>query len=155
MRHMGIPELLIFLLILASLVAPVWISQKAKPLGPLPYKWGTFIGIQSGLLGIGLLIAAIVDLGSPMQRDAALWELGLFTAIVGCALFGAVGACRRRRWGAVALIVFYLLSAVAAPSYIPAWLALVIGNTIYFRKRWTMMGPRKEQPLSAAKAQGT
>jgi hypothetical protein len=31
---------------LVILVAPIWFAVKARPLGPLRYRWGAFMGLQ-------------------------------------------------------------------------------------------------------------
>jgi hypothetical protein len=52
-------------LVLLSLVLPIWIAARAKPIGNKSYKWGTYIGVMAGLLGF-----LFVSVGL-FERDAS------------------------------------------------------------------------------------
>lgn len=139
MRPLGAPEL-VLLLAVALVVVPIWISQKAKPLGGLPYKWGTFMGIVTAMLAISLGTTMLIG-----NAPISLLELGLAGVLIACALAGAVGTLRRRQWGAIAILLAYLPLAVAGPSYILGVLLLSVGNALYFKKRWTLMALGQQQ----------
>jgi hypothetical protein len=88
---------IVFLVILG---APIWFSVKTRPVGPLRYRWGTFVGFQ------GLLVAVIAFRYTAVAfaQDVGLgaWLIATFTLL---AVVAGVGIIRRKRWGVVSLIV--------------------------------------------------
>ena len=67
---------IVFLVILG---APIWFSVKTRPVGPLRYRWGTFVGFQ------GLLVAVIAFRYTAVAfaQDVGLgaWLIATFTLL--------------------------------------------------------------------------
>jgi hypothetical protein len=86
----------------------LWIALKAKPLGPMPYRWGTWVGMQIAEESV-LLAISTARLGASLVLTAALYILAVMSAIASC------GILRRRRFGVVAFVCTYLLLIPIAP----------------------------------------
>lgn len=122
---------------------PIWFSMKARPLGPLPYRWGTFVGIWSLLFSFGLLGTILNN-----RRDS---ELPIFVIIPVLGMAGAIGVLRRKRWGVVsflvsqaALVLLGVLLQDSDEAVKPALRAFApmagIGiNLWYFGRRWRLL----------------
>ena len=122
---------------------PIWFSIKARPLGPLRYRWGTFVGIWSLLLSFGLLGTMLNN-----RKDS---ELPIVTIIPALGIVGAIGVLRRKRWGVVAYLAsqtaFALLAILVQDSnesLSPALRATapIVGigiNLWYFGRRWRLL----------------
>ncbi len=123
--------------------SPVLFSVKARPLGDLPYRWGTFVGICAILLSVGLVGSAIRTTEDSRSPIAAVFALVEFAA--------AIGVLRRKRWGVVLLLSLHtfliLLAALSqdieaqlTPSQVVAYLTGIGINVWYFGRRWHLMG---------------
>jgi len=142
MPILGWPELTLLLGILILLHAPVWPAMRAKPLGPLPYRWGCYVGIQSFLASAVLLVEAYSFAGNhPLLAAASALQAVLLAS-------AGIGLLRRRRWGVACLFAGYL-TREAVPAMAgsgSAFIGLIatlifLGiNLLYFGKRWTWMG---------------
>jgi hypothetical protein len=122
---------------------PIWFSLKARPLGPLPYRWGTFVGIWSLLISFGLL--------GTILNNRKNSELPIFAVIPVLGMAGAIGILRRKRWGVVSflvsqavLILLGVLFQDSDEAVKPALRALgpVSGigiNLWYFGRRWRLL----------------
>ena len=127
-------------------LASIWIALRAKPLGVLPYRWGTYCVIETGLVGVSLSLATV---------NVQNWNaFTLFVMLWGSAsLHAAIGLFRRRRYGVVFLILSELITFLGDPiraafglpgvgqpgSGLPLPVVL-IANIVYFKKRWKAMG---------------
>jgi hypothetical protein len=121
----------------------IWFSVDARPLGPLRYRWGTFLGLQCVILPLILLLPRMIE----AMRDGGTEEAIFWGIITTLPPVAAVGLLLRKRWGAVMFILmqsaFLVLPAVlASPEDLPplsraitgfVWLAI---NTWYFARRW-------------------
>ncbi len=134
--------------------APIWFSVKARPLGPLPYRWGTFVGSCAILASIALLRTAVADM-----RDYGSPVLAVLTAMH---IAGTIGVLRRRRCGAASLLLsqaaIIVLNAFSLDSdgnpQNPMTFAPLLGVAIngwYFGRRWRLMD-RHWQHATAAQA---
>jgi hypothetical protein len=134
------------IVILVMLGVPIWLCVKTRPLGPLRYRWGTFMGIQCIVIAvISLRYAAIVsDQGGTLEAGV----LAMFTLL---ALVAGVGVLRRKRWGVVSfflvnvsLILLPLLISTTEDEFNPSrTIAPLAGlgiNIRYFARRWKFMG---------------
>jgi hypothetical protein len=98
------------LLQLVFAVVSLWIALKAKPLGPMPYHWGTWVGMQTaGQTVLFVIWCVTARLGASLVLTAALYILALMSAIASC------GILRRRAFGVVALVCTYLLWILSVP----------------------------------------
>jgi hypothetical protein len=142
------PDAIGALSFVAGVVVPIWIATKAKPLGPFPYRWGVYTGIEMAVTAVVLLVLGF----SAVERSVAV--AGSILALIAIvAALGAVGTLRRKRWGALLSIVTLVLLIVVpffnAFSYTPQtqqpWQAIpilivLIVNVFYFKKRWGTLG---------------
>lgn len=146
-RSMGF-ELALVALGLAIWVPLLWFSIKAKPLGNKPYRWGTYIGITTGLLALIGLLSVIPKKFNNLDIDMFLYLLFIVTAAI-----SSWGILRRRRVGVVMFVVSYTLLFIL-PTFLEVKykrpmssknnqgpLALyTIVTFVYFKRRWTLMG---------------
>jgi uncharacterized membrane protein YeaQ/YmgE (transglycosylase-associated protein family) len=134
-------------IILVVQVIPIWISMRAKPLIYRPYRWGTYVGIITGI--IGAYWASMLFSASDIYGR----ETGI--ALCCSAVLCSVGILRRRKYGVIMFVTTYLLLIMAVPfmramrnepltpeqqgQSFPTlvFLGLTLG---YFVKRWPLMG---------------
>jgi hypothetical protein len=120
-----ITQVILAILNFVFYVAAVVISQRAKPLGDKPYRWGVYVGMTAGWMALLLFVSAVVAF-------AAGHLSGGFTLFIN-ALFAAVsclGIVRRRRFGAVSLGLAYAMLVLISPylASMPNWPLFVINN---------------------------
>jgi hypothetical protein len=131
---------------------PIWIAIKARPLASAPYRWATWIAVETTLLSLVVLCSGIpIVIKRGMDTGAVLY---LLLSVLG--LVAAVGLFRRMRLGVIFLIASELYLIVLGPmletlyhrpetknpSLRPfALLVLVVANLFYFSKRWKSMQP--------------
>jgi drug/metabolite transporter (DMT)-like permease len=134
-------------IILVVQVIPIWISVKAKRIGGKPYRWGTYVGIITGLFG------AVFASGRLSASDNYGREIRI--ALCVSAILCSVGILRRRKYGVVLFVITYLLLMMAVPfisamrdepltpqqqgQSFPTLVFLGL-TTGYFVKRWRLMG---------------
>jgi hypothetical protein len=135
--------------------AIIWVSSKAKPLSGKPYRWGTYVGITTGL--VALTFSSLIFSGSDSYgREAA-------TVMTVSAFACSVGLLRRQKFGVVMFVITCVVLVLFSPwldamrgtqpspaqsgQGIPVLLYLGI-TTSYFVKRWKLMGKPKtlDQP---------
>jgi hypothetical protein len=147
-ESMGWPEVIGALFFIAGILVPIWIAIGAKPLGPFPYRWGTYNGIEIALTAAALLAFAVSAWrGNAVAGGSILVSMGILGAL------GAVGTLRRKRWGAMVTIVMLALLAVVpffnvfnyTPQTQQPWQAIpilivLVVNVFYFKKRWKALG---------------
>jgi hypothetical protein len=155
MWKLGLPELFVI-----ALIGLMVFSMRAKPLGDLPYCWGTWLGISNGLFGLAFLLVSFFV-------PTAVSGSNLFAAILFVGPFALVsfGLLRRRRFGVVAFFVVNLLFCVigvlldwshhasALEPYDPMQALLILipsaiflgANWSYFDKRWKFMSKDDRQ----------
>jgi hypothetical protein len=123
--------------------SPIWFSVKARRLGPLPYRWGTYVGIWSLLFSFALLVAVAKELGGSEQLIVGIIPM--------LEMAGAIGVLRRKRWGVALLLTSHVALILVraflsdsddmpAPSALLAATAGVGVNLWYFGRRWRLMG---------------
>ncbi len=131
---------------------PIWISVNAKPLGDRPYRWGTYVGIITALVGIILLLTS--NRLIPAFLDGNVIGPSLIVCLLVCAALCSIGILRRRKFGVVMFVITYLALIMVGPfldamrnqpatprqqgQSFPVLVFLVI-TTIYFKKRWRLM----------------
>ena len=144
----GWPEAVGALSFVVGIVVPIWIAMKARPLGPFPYRWGIYTGIEMAVTAVVLLALGLSTLGRSVPVAGSILVLiGIITAL------GAAGTLRRKRWGALLSIVMLAVLIVVpffnAFNYTPQtqqpWQAIpilivLIVNIFYFKKRWRALG---------------
>ena len=94
--------------------AAIWISQKAKPLGTHPYRWGLYIGLTTAWMSLWLAISAIRGSG---PHTLLRWILFL---TAGCAAISSLGILCRKRFGMVPLAISYAMLILISPFVEPA-----------------------------------
>ena len=134
------------LILLAVWIPLLWFSIKAKPLGNKPYRWGTYIGITTGLatLSFGLIAFPKVLNGN----ISGLLLVLLFTSLGGLCCWGIL---RRRRIGVILFVICYGLLILSPPYFasvdnlpertgiaLPLLLYTLV-TFIYFKRRWNLM----------------
>ncbi len=143
MRSIGFPELIIIAVILAAVIIPIWIARKAKPIGTLPYRWGTYLGVSTAVWAIWMLLfAAFIKNNS----EARFVFLG-FTAL---SLATSFGLLKRYRWGVIVFFVLVLpvvfFTRLPGPTNLFGPLinwgleaVALLCSAVYFRKRWDVL----------------
>jgi len=134
----------------------IWISEKAKPLAGRPYRWGTYVGIMSGVAAAAICLFALIF-------SVVLGGFGFVLAILVVTPFtvASVGILRRKRFGVIVFLAMWAITVlamcagpvltlfggkvsgeVAVRAGALGALALgllVVPNCIYFAKRWKLM----------------
>jgi hypothetical protein len=135
-------------IVIVAIGIPILIAMKAQPIGALPYRWGLYVGIETAVLAAFLTVGTV----SALTKGANL------SAVVGCtwvlcAIVGAVGVLKRKRWGTIFALLAYVQLMVWPPLFnrlqgVPASqaagpglmsLVFILCNISYFRKRWASM----------------
>jgi hypothetical protein len=156
------PYLLLYLVFSAL---ALWLASRAKPLGTMPYRWGTWVGLQTAWMAVTLIISCLtVRAGASLVSTAALSVLALTAAAA------SFGILRHRRFGVVAFVCTYLLLIPIGPFLdtapgqpyvitirenpltgfhssmsLPTIIAILstagyfICTVIYFKRRWPLM----------------
>jgi hypothetical protein len=133
----------------------IWISVKAKPLAGLPYRWGTYVGIITGFGALAFLLITLVP-------NIGAYEKGIGAVVGLCSTVCCIGILRRRKFGAVMFVIAYTLMIVVGPflsilrdqpltapvQTVLAQLVFLIMTTIYFQRRWHVMGSSKPSELA-------
>jgi hypothetical protein len=142
----------------------IWDSEKAQPIGRLQYRWGTYVGLMSG---IGAVLTFLVFVTSGTSLSKGIGEstgsgLGLFifAGLIVCVPYGvaSIGILRRKRFGVVTFLTLWTITVLAmfSPflsigarsadallklgiSALVALLVLVAPNYWYFARRWKFM----------------
>ena len=139
---MSLGDLIVGIELLVPVVS-VSIARRAKPLGPHRYRWGTYVGLVTTAVGVGMVLLTFI------QLDALSGFL--FGVLSGSLLGAGVGLLCRRRFGVIALLAAPLVWALVAgthPAVAPAGVAwntlaggsiLTLPNVPYFWKRWQAM----------------
>ena len=160
----------LFALDLVFFLLGIWLGQRANDLGPMPYRWGTFVGIETAWLSL-LFVLSSVRAFSPNNVAAAsdLAGLALLAAIA------SIGILRRSTFGVVAFALTYAALFLLSPfleslpgesllvrmrsrslsvsesisrATLPYVLAAVSGiayvicTLMYFKRRWAYMKKR-------------
>jgi hypothetical protein len=130
--------------------ASIGLSATARPLGSLPYRWGTLVGIWSVLVALFLFRLYMTS-----GRAEILAILALVYLAIGA------GILLRSRVGVALLLVTQTLSLIAGLLVRNQDVTVRIGqgvvgllllgaNLRYFGRRWTLMGRR---PVPAPETQ--
>ena len=123
---------------------PIWLTIKAKPIGDRPYRWGTFIGVMTGMCTLPIML-----LGWRVFASDKAGNITAFTITVGCGLLACSGILRRQKFGPVFFPFFYLLLMALGNKPSPtqgasalATLIMVGLTCVYFSKRWRFMNAK-------------
>jgi hypothetical protein len=138
-------------------VIVVWFSWLAKPLGGMPYRWGTFLGVSHGLYAVAFLFIAVLNVARPDSYPFG--PLPWFATAIAYAVV-SIGLLMRRKFGVNAFYFVQVLFGVLGTMAIWALngpigalfqLVLVIVNLVasfyYFAKRVQFMGERDRNSL--------
>lgn len=158
-----IRPLLVLAVVGLYVVGSWWLSGMAKPMGEMPYRYGTWLGISCGLIAVIFLIVAIKQLlrvvfeGSNATSQIAG---GPIAAIIFA--FISVGLLRRKRFAIVLFFTFAVLVLVlqtlilvyplagssnqVAPLELFLAVIFLVVTGIYFGKRWKLMVPSSAPP---------
>src|ERR1700733_13795283 len=92
----------------------IWISQKAKPLGNMPYRWGVYVGMITAWMSLPLIISSVPALAAGhLLGGSWLFIDALLAAVAG------LGILRRRKFGVVSLGLAYAVLISIAPYLAP------------------------------------
>ena len=145
---MGWPEYLIIAFVLLFGGSTIWISLKAKPLGPKPYRWGTYVAISTGF---GTIVFVLSAFPGVFYAVVPMILMSLALILAGC--LTVYGLLARRRLGAIAFMVFMIFltlipnvygsvndkpSSLSPGEMFSALLHTVV-TAIYFKRRWDYM----------------
>jgi hypothetical protein len=56
---------MLYLLHLVFSVLALWVASRAKPLGTMPYDWGTWVGMETAWVAVVLVISGIATRTEP------------------------------------------------------------------------------------------
>ncbi|HXA63638.1 MAG TPA: hypothetical protein VNV82_00735 [Bryobacteraceae bacterium] len=150
----------------------IWISQKSKPLGNMPYRWGVYVGMITGWMSLPLIVSSVPALvGGHLLGGSVLFIDALLAAVA------SFGILRRRKLGVVSLGLAYAVLILIAPylASMPDWpflfvisdqpspiidlarqamsfpwvislgftAAYLVCTFVYFKNRWEWMQPPK------------
>jgi hypothetical protein len=146
-------------------------ARRAKPIGNLPYRWGTYMAISLASASILSFLAAVfvgMDLlfGDLHATNLSERFLDLLFVAVLSGLTSA-GLFRRRRYGAVLVVaptllltliaVLLILTSTFSPRGTVALAPFLIinasfglSNYLYFRRRWKGLGKPSCPPTVTA-----
>jgi len=147
------------LLFIGSGIA-IWVSEKAEPLGGRQYRWGSYVGMMSGI-GAAALFLGILGEGALLSgRFGVGGEFAIVFGLIFCVPYAvaSLGVLRRRRFGVVTFLAMWTLTVFGmfTPFFslgprsadarirviilaLAALLVLVVPNYWYFAKRWKFM----------------
>lgn len=114
---------LALVVIAAAVSFPMEARRRERMPRTLPYTWGIYVGVQSGLCGIVLLVLALLQLAT--TPGAALF----FVLIGALYTWAGLTTIQRYRGG-------FVLATILGLN--PIWW---IANTIYIRNRWQELQP--------------
>src|SRR5450432_153351 len=139
----------LIMIALAILVqgVPIWFAALAKPIGPKPYRWGTYVAFITGIVALSM---SLTFHGFGRNNVSGIIFIA---AMLILAMATTVGLLRRQKYGVIAFIGTYLLLAVATPLLnairkqppTPAtgqelpFLIFIIITAVYLFKRWKFM----------------
>jgi hypothetical protein len=147
----------------------IWISQGAKPIGHLPYRWGAYTGMMAAWMSLVLIVScALTFVGGNMFGGTVLAIVAALAAV------SSLGILLRRKFGvaafALANAILILMSPFAesmrgqtflltirdkpaSPAELaehlksfPLLISLVFAaayfvvTLIYFKRRWGLLG---------------
>ena len=150
----------------------IWISQKAKPLGNLPYRWGMYVGMITAWMALPLIVSSFPALANGHLLGGSVLFINALLAAV-----ATLGILRRRKFGVVSLGLAYVVLISIAPylAPMPGWPSLFVVSSqpssaielarqaisfpwiisfgfmavyltstfVYFKNRWEWMQPAK------------
>jgi hypothetical protein len=163
------PVVMLLLFIVVVLVVPAGIALRARPLGHMPYRWATFLGVSSALSSPFMLVPAFLAFAAGHVLGGLLFAVEAALSIWSC-----FGLLQRKRIGALVFAALWAAEILSGPfverrdphpymqtikSNPPSLSELVAGarsfsnyrfvfmyaiiNTvltyIYFKKRWPLM----------------
>src|ERR1035437_9095831 len=80
----------------------MWLSIRATPLADKPYRWATYVGVQTGGAALFLFLNSISTF-----ENGNVWgalSIGIATVFAGLASYGIL---RRKKFGVIFFIIFY------------------------------------------------
>ncbi|MGO9241627.1 MAG: hypothetical protein ACLQBJ_12530 [Bryobacteraceae bacterium] len=149
--------------------AAIWISQKAKPLGNMPYRWGAYLGLMAAWMSLLSIVSSILAIdGGHVLGGSVLCFVAVLAAVSG------FGLLRRRKFGVVVYGLVHAMLILLSPflepirgqpflmairntpasptelagqmKSFPSLVALVlfavyfVFTFVYFKDRWSLMG---------------
>jgi hypothetical protein len=96
--------------IAAAFVASIWIALRAKPLGYMPYRWGTFLGVSYALSSPPRLVSAFLAFAAGHLFGGLMFVVEVILSIWSC-----IGLLQRRRAGVVVFAMLWVVQTMNAP----------------------------------------
>ena len=156
-------------------VTSIAISQRARPIGGLRYRWGAYLGMWAGWISLWMIVSSFYEI-----RAGHPWGAFVLSLVAALVAATCAGILQKKRLGAISLALAYIVIFFVIPFfYIPASsqsfilntsttplsLAEGMGNSlasfaslalflkiallaitfVYFRQRWNLM---RGQPTS-------
>src|ERR1700722_8337880 len=103
--------------------ASIWISQKDKPLGNMPYRWGVYVGMITAWMSLPLIVSSVPALaGGHLLGGSVLFINGLLAAVA------SLGILQQWKFGVVSLGLAYAVLISIAPylAPMPGWPSLFV-----------------------------
>jgi hypothetical protein len=172
----------LLLLNVALFVLGIWIGQRAKPLGMMPYSWGAFVGVETAGICLVLIISSVRMFIT--DRTPAGFQLCAMAIV---AAIASIGILRRYKFGVAAFVLTYLALMVMSPFLsatpdqpiliqvrgtpyslseaikrtvsFPSLLSLIFTivylacTLVYFKRRWPYLKRLSVPPLSPPKGE--
>jgi hypothetical protein len=104
------PVIIFNLLNLGFSALALWVALRAKPLGGMPYRWGTWVGMETAWMAAVLVFFCVRE--GLARGSIAVLALAPLSVLALIAAVAAIGILQHRRFGVVAFVCTYLLFAV-------------------------------------------
>jgi hypothetical protein len=92
----------------------IWISQRAKPVGDMPYRWGVYLGMVAAWMALILIVSSVQALGGGQTPGGSVLCIVAVLAAV-----SSLGILRRRKFGVVTFALMYVLLILIFPFVEP------------------------------------
>ena len=88
----------------------IWISQRAKPLGHMPYRWGVYLGMVAAWTALIFIVSSVQALGGGQTLGGSVLCIVAVLAAV-----SSMGILRRRKFGVVTFALMYVVLILIFP----------------------------------------
>jgi hypothetical protein len=105
---------MLFIVYVIFFGASIWISQRAKPLGNMPYRWGVYLGMVAAWTSLMLIVSSVQALGGGHALGGSVLCI---VAVLAAA--SSVGILRRRKFGVVTFALMYVVLIFTVPFVEP------------------------------------
>jgi hypothetical protein len=96
--------------IVAFFAVSIWMALRARPLGDVPYRWATFLGVGSALSAPTILASAFLAF-----TGGHLFGGLVFVGVAALNIWTCVELLQRRRVGVVLFAVLWVMQTLSGP----------------------------------------